>query len=153
MDRPHGLHGQVVVTLATDRAERVASGSALTLTDGRVLQVQHSTPHKGTRRNQRFRVAFEGVTTPEQAERLRGAVLFAPPLDDPDALWVHDLVGARVDDLSGRSVGTVEAVQANPASDLLVLTDGKLIPLRFVVESVPGVSVLIDPPEGLLDLE
>ncbi len=48
-------------------------------------------------------------------------------------------------------LGIVEAVQANPASDLLVLEDGGLVPLRFVVRSDPGVSVTVDVPDGLLD--
>jgi hypothetical protein len=46
----------------------------------------------------------------------------------------------------------VEEVQANPASDLLVLTGGGLIPLRFVVDLEPGVRVTVDMPDGLLDL-
>ena len=44
-----------------------------------------------------------------------------------------------------------KAVQANPASDLLVLDGGQLVPLRFVVEHGPG-RVVIDPPAGLLEL-
>ena len=78
------------------------------------------------------------------------AVLSAPPLDDPAALWVHELVGAEVVDTAGLPLGTVDAVQANPASDLLVLAGGGLVPLRFVVAHEPG-RVTVDPPPGLLD--
>ena len=84
------------------------------------------------------------------AEGLRGAVLSAEPLDDPDALWVHQLVGSEVVDTDGGAHGAVVAVEANPASDLLVLESGALVPLRFVVESGPG-RVVVDPPAGLLD--
>ncbi len=49
-------------------------------------------------------------------------------------------------------LGTVESVEANPASDLLVLDGGALIPLRFVVEHEPGVRVTVEVPDGLLDL-
>ena len=43
-------------------------------------------------------------------------------------------------DTDGHELGTVTAVEANPASDLLVLDGGGLIPLRFVVEggAAPG---------------
>jgi hypothetical protein len=42
-------------------------------------------------------------------------------------------------------------VEANPASDLLVLADGVLIPLTFVVETGErGLTVKL--PEGLRDL-
>jgi len=42
-------------------------------------------------------------------------------------------------------------VEPNPASDLLVLTGGGLIPLRFVIDHQAGVRVTVDVPEGLLD--
>ena len=44
------------------------------------------------------------------------------------------------------------SVEANPASDLLVLDGGALIPLRFVVGTVPGERVTVAVPDGLLDL-
>ena len=68
-----------------------------------------------------------------------------------DELWVHELVGAEVRDLAGTSFGPVLSVEANPASDLLVLAGEVLVPLRFVVSQEPGLLV-IDPPDGLLDL-
>ncbi|MGH8917737.1 MAG: ribosome maturation factor RimM, partial [Actinomycetes bacterium] len=67
-------------------------------------------------------------------------------------LWVHDLIGAAVSDPSGRALGRVRDVEANPASDLLVLDDGTLVPLRFVTAHAPG-RLTIDPPPGLLDLQ
>ena len=73
-------------------------------------------------------------------------------MEDPDALWVHELIGSLVDDGSGTELGRVTGVQANPASDLLVLDGGGLIPLRFVTGSDPGVRVTVDIPDGLLDL-
>ena len=41
------------------------------------------------------------------ADRLHGAALYAEPLDDPDALWVHELVGALVVDQDGTERGRV----------------------------------------------
>ena len=63
---------------------------------------------------------------------------------------MHELVGAEVVDTAGVSRGTVVAVEANPASDLLVLEGGGLVPLRFVVSRRPG-RVVVDVPAGLLD--
>jgi 16S rRNA processing protein RimM len=143
--RPHGLHGQVIVELVTNRLERMAPGSAL-VTDEGPLEVVSSAPHQG-----RFLVTFAGVADLAGAERLRGRVLLAPPLVEPDALWVHDLIGSTVALVSGEAVGTVESVQANPASDLLVLDGGQLIPLHFVVEHGPG-RIVVELPAGLLEL-
>jgi 16S rRNA processing protein RimM len=145
--KPHGLRGDLIVSLTTNREERVAAGSTLRSADGRDLVVVRSSPHQG-----RFIVTFEGVNGIEAADRLRDTELFAPPIDDPGQLWVHQLVGAQAVDTSGRELGRVEEVQANPASDLLVLDGGALIPLRFVTGLEPGVRVTVDVPDGLLDL-
>ncbi len=147
MVKPHGLRGDVIVSLSTNRDERVAPGSVLSTADGREYRVLRSSAHQG-----RFIVTFDGVAGIDAAEALRGTELYAPPLDDPDALWIHDLIGAAVVDTEGTELGSVVSVEANPASDLLVLADGALIPLRFVVASVPGHSVTVDVPDGLFDL-
>ena len=143
--RAHGLRGDVIVRLITDRAERVAPGATLR-TDDQTLVVTGSRAHqKG------YIVTFDGVHTREAAEDLRGSTLYAEPIDDPDVLWVHDLIGAAVEDLAGVAKGTVVAVQENPASDLLVLDSGVLVPLTFFVDQREG-TVVIDPPAGLFTL-
>ncbi|MGH9151410.1 MAG: ribosome maturation factor RimM [Acidimicrobiales bacterium] len=144
MVKPHGLRGEVVVELFTNRTERLAPGTVLAGPAG-PLEVLRASPH-----HRRWIVAFAGVGDHGGAEALRGAVLTAEPLDDPDALWVHELVGSEVVDAAGAAHGRVVAVEANPASDLLVLEGGALVPLRFVVERAPG-RVVVDPPAGLLD--
>ena len=151
VDKPHGVRGEVVISLTTDRTERVAPGSVLHA-GGRALVVAASKPHQ-----HRWIVRFEGVDTREDADALHGAVLRAEPLtrDATDVLWVHELIGSTVVDASdGRELGVVEAVEANPASDLLVLAGGGgLIPVRFVVtHDAVQRRVIVEVPEGLLDL-
>jgi 16S rRNA processing protein RimM len=145
--KPHGLRGDVIISLTTNRNERAAVGSVLLGGDGREFEIVRSSPHGG-----RYICTLDGVNGIDAAEALRDTPLFAPPLDDPDALWVHDLIGSVVVDMDGTELGTVKGVEANPASDLLVLTDGGLIPLRFVTGSQRGVQVTVDIPDGLLDL-
>jgi 16S rRNA processing protein RimM len=150
--KAHGLRGEVVVQLWTDLSERLDPGAELT-TDKGSLVVETSRHFRD-----RWIVHFEGVLDRTGAERLRGTELEAPPIEVEGKLFVHKLVGAEVVDLSGTPLGTVTAVEANPASDLLVLSGGGLIPLRFVVEpegggggAQPG-RLVVDIPEGLLDL-
>ena len=143
--KPHGLRGEVIVELFTNREERVAPGSELSAPGG-VFVVRKATPHQ-----HRWIVQFAGINHRNQAEALRDTVLSAEPLDDPDALWVHELVGAEVLDASGEKVGEVVSVISNPAGDILDLGDNTLVPLRFVVEHGPG-FVRIDPPPGLLEV-
>jgi 16S rRNA processing protein RimM len=145
----HGIKGEVLVALTGDRPERVAKGAVLRTAGGRELVVRASSSHQG-----KWIVTFDGIPTRNDAELLHGVALFAPPIDDPDTLFVHDLIGATVVDAgSGDELGTVEAVEANPASDLLVLAgSGALIPVRFVVDRDADGRLRVDLPEGLLDL-
>ena len=142
--KPHGIRGEVIVRLVTDRTERLAPGSVLSSDRGDMI-VRASRAHQRD-----WIVGFEGFADRTAAETLRGLVLRAEPLDDPDVLWVHELVGARVVEVDGTERGVVTAVEANPASDLLVLDTGSLVPLRFVV-SHQADTVVIDPPAGLFD--
>jgi 16S rRNA processing protein RimM len=138
------LAGDVVVQLVTNRLERVQRGSVL-VAAGRELRVERSRPSKHL-----WLVRFENVSGVEGAEKLRGERLFAEPLVDPGALWVHELVGVLVCSTEGDELGRVSAVLANPASDLLELEGGGLIPVRFVVERGAG-RVVVDVPPGLFE--
>ena len=121
----------MVVQLWTDQEQRLSPGSSLASARG-TLRV---------------------VADREAAERLRGVELEAEAIDAPGTLWVHELVGAAVRDAAGTELGLIAAVEANPASDLLVLESGVLIPLRFVTHhDASARTVEVDLPEGLLEL-
>ena len=143
--RAHGLKGEVVVKLTTNREERLAPGSLLYVA-GRELRVASSRAH-----DRHHLVRFDGIESREAAEAVANNDVFAPPIDDPDELWVHDLLGCRVIDQGGTDRGVVESVEANPASDLLVLDTGGLVPVRFVTDIADG-RITVDTPAGLFDI-
>jgi 16S rRNA processing protein RimM len=149
--KPHGVRGDVLVAFTSERTERLDPGSVL-FTDRGALTVATSRRHQD-----RWIVAFEEISGRDEAEGwrgvvLRGQVVAVADLDDAGgADWVHELIGASVTLVDGGEVGRVEAVEANPAADLLVLDSGALVPMVFVIERRPG-RVVIDPPEGLLEL-
>lgn len=147
--RPHGLRGEVVVALVSNRPERLAPGARFQsegAAGSETLEVVASRPFQ-----QRHLVTFAGVTSRDAAEALRGRRLLGEPVEDPDALFVHDLIGARVSEVDGTDRGVVTAVEANPASDLLVLDGGRaLVPLRFVVAHTPG-HLVVEAPAGLFE--
>lgn len=145
IDKAHGVRGDVVVTLLTDRDERVAAGAEL-FHDGGSYTVVSSRPHQ-----HRYIVVFEEINGREQADEARGTMLYGEPIDDPDVLWVHELINSPVVDVDGESLGTVVTVEENPASDLLVLDDDSLIPLTFLVEQRDDGTLVVDPPQGLFD--
>ena len=98
------------------------------------------------------------------AELLRGTVLRVdartlPPLDDEDEYYDSQLVGLAVELTDGTPLGAVADVLHLPHGDVLAIArDGAaeaLVP--FVRAMVPvvdltGRRVVVDPPEGLLDL-
>jgi 16S rRNA processing protein RimM len=143
--KPHGLRGEVLVNLVTDRTERLAPG-AVVASDRGDLVVRAARPH-----HDRWIVTFDGCSTREQADELRGLTLRAEAIDDPDEMWVHDLVGATVVTVAGDTVGRCVGVIANPAADLIEVDGGALVPVNFVVDHTADV-VTIDPPDGLFDL-
>jgi 16S rRNA processing protein RimM len=145
--RPHGLNGEVAVSFVTDRvAERTTPGAELWAGET-CLRVVSARPHRG-----RWLVFFEGVDDRDHAAGLTGTALRAAAVDDPDAIFVHQVVGKTVVDQHGTAHGPVASVLDNPASDLLELADGRLVPLVFVQE-VDDTTVVVSVPAGLLDDE
>ena len=145
LGKAHGIRGEIFVSLTSDRVERVDPGSRLE------AQGQWLTVHSSRPSGQRWIVKFAELTDRTTAEGLAGTVLRAEPVNDPDALWVHDLVGSDVVGVDGTHHGRCVAVIANPASDLLELESGALVPAVFVRSIIDSV-ITIEPPEGLFDL-
>ncbi len=142
--KPHGLRGEVIVSLSTDRTERLDAGSVLE-TDRGPVTVVSAVPHQ-----HRWRVQFEGCSSREDADALHGLVLRAAPLDDPDVWFIHELIGLPVVLTDGAAVGTCTAIAENPAYDMVEIDGAILVPMPFVTEV--GETITIDPPDGLLDL-
>jgi 16S rRNA processing protein RimM len=181
--KPHGIRGEVLVTVRTDEPEdRFVAGSVFTTEvprDRRVSTgpataaapdaVEYKVPpelrleslrwHQG-----RVIAQFEGVHDRNVADALRGVLLHVDsstvtPTDDPDEFHDHELVGLSVVAVDGAVLGTVERIDHAPSSDLIVLNKagGGTALIPFVTAMVPTVDVaggrvVVDLPEGLLDL-
>ena len=143
--RAHGLKGEVVVHLTTDRTERLDVGSRLQAR-GRWLTVLAARQHA-----ERWIVSFQGVADRNTAESLSSTALLAEPIADDDAHWVHDLIGAHVVELSGVERGICVGVLANPAHDILELDSGALVPAPFIDHVTDGI-ITINPPDGLFEV-
>lgn len=172
--KSHGIRGEVVVELRTDSPEeRFAPGSVLTVRSPRrskaptegpdTLTVQAARNHSG-----RLLVRFEGIADRDAADALRGIDLVVDsaelaPLEAEDEFYDHDLVDLAVL-YDGAEIGRVAEVLHTSAGELLAIAtpaDGPLsgrevlVPFieQFVPEiDVPGGTLVIAPPEGLLDL-
>ncbi len=146
--RPHGVKGDLLVSFTSDVEERRRVGAGFVVTTAgatETIVIASIRPQK-----ERFVVHFEGVDDRTGAERLVNKVLWAAPIDTGEGIWVHELIGSRVIEVSGVDRGRCVSVIDNPAHDILELEDGALVPATFVVSCVGG-TVVIDPPEGLFD--
>jgi 16S rRNA processing protein RimM len=152
--RAHGVRGEVAVQSLTEVEHRFDPGSILRLEDGRRLTVRACRRH-----GHRLLVKFDELPDRTAVEALRGQVLLvgasdAPPLDQDDRFWVHEVVGLEAVTEEGRSLGWIREVQANPANDLWLTDTGFVIPaLRDVVIHVDlaGKRATIRPIPGLLE--
>ena len=146
LGRPHGVRGEIYLSLVSDRPERRRAGAQMWIAGAwrTILRIRPS--------NERFLVVFDGLDVREEAAKLTNAAVYGEPIDDPTALWVHELVGSRVVGADGTEYGTCAAVIDNPAHAIIETDRGILVPVPFVTAHGGGV-VTVDPPEGLIDLQ
>ncbi|MCI0389767.1 MAG: ribosome maturation factor RimM [Acidobacteria bacterium] len=159
--RPQGHRGEVIADLLTDFPERFASLDRVYIkrADGRllVLDLESSRTHKG-----RVALKFAGYDSINRAEELRDARVMVSrdrliELPD-DTYYDFDLIGCEVAGADGQQLGRVEEIKNYGAAPLLLVRDGKrehLIPLvlSICVEiDTEQKRIVVNPPEGLLDL-
>jgi 16S rRNA processing protein RimM len=159
--RPHGVRGEVTVEVRTDDPDLRFVPGAVLRTDPPErgpITIAGVHWHSGT-----LLLRLEGVDSREAAEAVRNTELVVPvaelpEIEDPDSYYDHQLVGltARLSD--DAVLGEVTAI-LHEAQDLLVVrrVEGGEVLIPFVSAIVPTVDldggfVVVDPPEGLLDL-
>jgi 16S rRNA processing protein RimM len=107
-------------------------------------------------------VKMHGVDSPERARQLAGRLLAvdrALALPAPEGhFYPWQMEGARVETRDGRVVGQFVGIEGGGGQAIWVIADGereRLIPAvpQIVLEvNVAERRIVIDPPEGLLDL-
>ena len=159
--RPQGNRGEVVIASETDRGEaRFQVGATVfAWRNGRpdAMVVRESREAGG-----RWVVGFEGVSTIDAAETLRGIALVVPesalPSLEDGRFYLHDLTGCEVETTDGTRVGEVVRVDREVGTPLLIVATPRgevMVPFAEAIcrrIDVAGKRITIDPPEGLLEL-
>ena len=159
--RPHGLAGEVSVEIATDFPERFRAGSTLVWRrsgEERRLILSGARPH-----GRRMLLSFEGVRDAEAARAISGAELCVTTdeaFPAPEGFFYgHQIRGWLCEDSAGRRLGHAVGLEQAPAGPLLSVETrpGKVALVPFVHGIVvtvdrAGRRIVLDPPEGLLDL-
>jgi 16S rRNA processing protein RimM len=150
IDRPFGVHGAVKVRSLTDRPGRFEQLRAVHVAgEGGVGgQAIHRTVRQVRRAGASYIVEFEGVTTPEEAASLRGALLQVPrvapssPEFDLNVWYECDLIGMLVADEAGHELGSLETIWDLPAHPVFVVKqNGREVLIPAVKEFVRSVDV------------
>lgn len=159
--RTRGNRGEVLADFYTDFPDRFDALEEVWLefADGRLqhMSLEDTWEHKG-----RIVLKFLGVDSISSAEGCVGSWVVVPvdqAVKLPDGTYFdHDLVGCLVQDTQGRRLGNVREILHIVGNNQLVVRGENqeyLIPAVdsiCVKISIKEKQILIDPPEGLMDL-
>ncbi len=137
---PHGIRGTVRVKAPGSGRHLRKDVEPFVNGERRRILAARATP-KG------FLVDLEGITSREEAARLRGTELLLDrgELDVPEEeeFYVGDLVGLAVYDVEGTYVGSVIYIFETPAHEIVVVQDESAVEhyVPFTFEHVPTVDL------------
>ena len=166
LNKAHGTKGEVFIWPLTDHPESTfAPGVVLYMGDSEgsvspglpTRRIETSRPYR-----RGFLVGFEGVYDRSGSEALCGRYVLQDFADVPEPeegeVFYHDLLGMEVVTVDGESLGKVtEVYELRPADLLEIQGPEKSILIPYISQMVQSVSVeenriVLDPPEGLLDV-
>lgn len=161
--RSHGVKGVVVVEPLTadphlvfiagrDVIAGTVKGEATA--PERRLRIEMAEPFQGG-----YRVQFDAIADRDEADRWRNRCVLSSraelPAPSNDAVYLHDLIGMRVDGKMGEEIGRVDAYYELPHDVMIEIArpgaESVMVPYRFVIEVDPDRKrLVVEPPEGLL---
>lgn len=160
--KARGIRGEVACDLATDFPERFQQIEDTTVVmPGGLrlgLKLENHWFHKD-----RVILKFASYDTMNDAERLVGGVLVISDSDtlelEEDEFYEYDIIGLEAVTVEGNKIGQVMDLLHTGSSDLLVIEgeNKREILIPFVDDICKEVDleakrIIIDPPDGLLDL-
>jgi 16S rRNA processing protein RimM len=158
--KPHGLQGDLSILLDTDQPEAYETMESVFVQIKQKL-IPFFIDHLQIRENKAI-VKFENVNSLEEAEKLKGNLLFLPlevlPPLSSGQFYYHDVIRYMVIDESGRKIGRITNIYESNGNDLFAVDhDGTeiLIPVQddFIVRLDHEKSEIhMQLPDGLLDV-
>lgn len=152
----HGIRGEVKIMPYTDSPELLCEFDRLFYGKSKdELIIERSRPAKNM-----VIAKIEGVSTVEEAEKLRNVMLYMHRDDlelDENTFFIQDLIGMEVRDAdSGFVYGKITDVLQNGANDVYVIKGDReylvpAIPDVIISTDVDGELMTIRPLDGLFD--
>jgi 16S rRNA processing protein RimM len=121
--RPHGLKGEVLVSVETDFPERLVKGLALYLGDDhRLVTIKSHRQH-----GDGLLLSFEEFPTKESVEDLHNVLLSRKAADMPDLpdglVYQHQLIGLEVFEDTGEFLGVLNQILNTGATDIYIVKE------------------------------
>lgn len=160
INKPHGVHGELLFTFDDDIFDRVEADYIICMMDG--ILVPFFFESYRFRSDTTALIKLEGIDTEQQAKRMTNVEVFFPKdhaeeLEDNELTWSY-FVGFLINDVNKGDIGKVTDVDDSTINTLFVV-DYKgteiLIPAQedFIVDMDREKEVItMQIPEGLLDL-
>ena len=153
-----GVKGELRVKHFTDCPEYYLNTEFLYLENKKNLLPKRVLKFKLAKKG--WSILFEGVSTRDAAEKIKGCRLLLPdkqlkPLEKNE-FFVHELIGCRVQDMNGCFIGNVTNYLVTPANNVFEVKNGKK---EFLIPDIPHVvlklniktkRMIIDPIPGLI---
>ena len=167
--KAHGIRGEVVVEVITDAPDAVFASGRRVFAGTATGDISPSRQELHVRSvrsfNEGILVGFDEVPERNAAELWRGRYLLlpadevAPPADDE--VYLHELIGMRVELSGGQPIGTIEELYELPqglALDVRLAEprDGETVLLLYDDQTIASVDkdarvIIVTPPDGLLE--
>ena len=160
--RAHGIQGEVEIETFDPQSEALSKGILVRVGGEDASKARRVLAVRTTKDS--LLVRLEGVLTRNDAEAVRSKTIDVErtslPKPEPGESYLVDLLGYAVETTDGRVVGELaDMLEGGGPGLLVVVTPGT--GKRTLVPAVPEIvlrfehdrrTIVIDPPEGLLDL-
>jgi 16S rRNA processing protein RimM len=148
--KPHGLAGEVDVQILTDFPDRFDMLKTVYLGERYAPAVLESQRRHG----RRILLKFEGCDDREEAEKLRGELIYVPvdeavPLEE-DEYYLHEIVGLQAWTTEGEYLGRIEEVIDTGSNDVYVVRDGVR---ETLIPALSDVVLSIDIKQGRIEVQ
>lgn len=146
--RPHGVAGEMLMDLHTDFPERLKPGRKLFLGEEHLPVTLSRIRELGNG----WLVKLKGIDTPEAAGQYRNTWLSVKTKDVPalpeGQYYQHQLLGLRVMDDEGRTLGSLAEILETGANDVYVVKreDGS----ELLLPAIPSVILELKPEDGFI---
>lgn len=144
---PHGIKGLVKIKAYCEDLSLLESDTPLYTAETGTQTLCGKITLKNSNGKQLL-ATIDGIKDRTDAENMERSKLWldraALPDTDDDEIYIEDLIGLHVEDISGTTVGTVKSVENYGAGDLLdiALTNGQTTLIPYTPEMLDGDKII-----------